>query len=76
MACRIGITTDLKVRKAYWNSQHPTLKDWQILGGPTTKADAQEIETQLAKQHSCTAHPGGDDPDIASAKWYVYGFNY
>lgn len=76
MACRIGITTDLNARKAYWESVHPTLKDWQVLAGPTTRSEAQALETQLAEEHGCVAHPGGNDPDDGSNQWYVYGFNY
>ena len=76
MACRIGITTNLQARKAHWQSVHPTLNSWQILGGPTSKSDAQAIETKLAKQYNCEAYPGGDDPDDGSNQWYVYGFNY
>lgn len=76
MACRIGITTDLAARKAYWQSQHPTMKDWQILAGPTTRAVAQATETQLAAQNGCKASPGGNEPDNGSSQWYVYGFNY
>lgn len=75
MACRIGITTDLASRKAHWESVHPTLRDWQIMAGPTNRANAQALETQLAREHNCEAHPGGDEPDNALAQWYVYGFN-
>ena len=77
MGCRIGMTTDLEQRKAYWEGQYPTLKDWQVLAGPfSSKAEAQKEETGLAKKHGCESHSGGDDPDYLGAKWYVYGFNY
>lgn len=76
MTNRIGITTDLQARLAHWSSRHATLKDWQILAGPTTRVEAQTLETQLAKENGCEAHPGGDEPDDGSNQWYVYGFNY
>lgn len=76
MACRIGITTNLQARKAYWESIHPTLRDWQVLAGPTSREEAQSVETKLAKQHGCVAHPGGDEPNTLLSQWYVYGFNY
>ncbi len=77
MGCRIGMTTNLEQRKAYWESQYSSLTDWQILEGPfSSKEIAQRKETELANKHNCDAHPGGDDPDFSSAKWYVYGFNF
>lgn len=76
MACRIGITTDPHTRKAHWQSVHPSLRDWQILAGPTSRENAQATETRLAQQHGCEAHPGGNEPAGALAQWYVYGFNY
>ena len=50
MACRIGITTDTEKRKAYWKSQHPTLKDWRIIKVHKTKTEAQAAETKLSKR--------------------------
>jgi len=77
MACRIGMTTNPNQRKAYWESQYPTLKDWQILAGPiVSKTEAQKKETELANQYGCESHPGGDDPDSQGASWYIYAFNY
>lgn len=77
MGCRIGMTTNLDQRKAYWESQYPTLRDWQVLAGPfNSKNDAQKMETELAQKHRCDSHPGGDDPDYPGALWYVYGFNF
>jgi hypothetical protein len=75
MACRIGITTDLQSRKAYWKRQHPTLKNWKVITSkPLRREKAQAIETHLANQHGCQAHHGGNDPD--SPWWFVYYFEY
>ena len=75
MTCRVGITTDLEKRKAYWESQHRTLRNWKILSGPhRTKAAAQAREDEEAERLGCVAHPGG--PDVPGAMWYVYYFRY
>jgi len=77
MACRIGMTTNPDLRKAYWANEHPTLTDWRILAGPyNSKATAQDQETALALIHGCESSPGGDDPDSPGSLWYVYRFNY
>jgi hypothetical protein len=73
MACRVGITTDPAARKAYWESQHPNLSGWTILGWYPTKQQAQNREDSYARAHGCVAHAGG--PDVAGP-WAVYTFNY
>ncbi len=77
MGCRIGITTDLTSREAYWQTIYKNLRDWQVLAGPyDEKKDAQAKEDELAKESGCDAHGGGADPKNPNAKWYVYGFNH
>lgn len=74
MGCRIGMTTDVEERKTYWQSQHPNLYNWQILGTYSSKTEAQRAETSFANQHGCVSHPGGDGSEYDT--WYVYKFNY
>ena len=74
MACRIGITTDPASRKRYWEREHPTLSNWQILRTFSNKMDAQKYETEQATRRGCRAHAGGDGPEIAT--WSVYYFTY
>jgi len=76
MGCRIGITTDLEARKTYWESVYRNVRDWQVLAGPLSRAQAQAEETRSAANYGCEAHPGGNDPDFPGSKWYVYGFNH
>jgi hypothetical protein len=73
MPCRVGITTDPKGRRAYWESQVVELKNWRILKSFASKAKAQEYETQYAARYDCQAYPGGPD---APGTWYVYRFDY
>lgn len=74
MACRIGITTNPKGRRQYWEQRHSTLSNWTILKTFTNKADAQRYETAEAKRRGCVAHPGGDGAEIDT--WSVYYFTY
>lgn len=74
MPCRIGITTNPGERKRHWEGQHPTLRNWEILGRHSTKSEAQAAETRLARQYGCQASPGGDGPEHAD--WVVYKFDY
>ena len=77
MACRVGITTDIETRKAYWVSKCRNFRDWQTM--KTTydnKADAQAAEDSLAAKHGCDSAPGGDDPDDPNAQWRVYYFEH
>ena len=77
MVCRIGITTNPEQRKAQWLREYPTLRNWEILIGPTKdKAEAQIAETMLSQKSGCESAPGGDDPDDPFAQWYVYRFYY
>jgi hypothetical protein len=76
MACRVGITTDPKRRRAEWTSEYPDLMNWEILAGPVSRAEAQEIEDAQALMYGCEASPGGDEPDQPGAEWYVYRFDY
>jgi len=73
MPCRVGITTNQEERRAYWESKAVGLKNWRILKSFTTKAKAQEYETQYAARYGCQAHAGGPN---APGTWYVYRFNY
>ncbi len=74
MACRIGITTNPGERKRYWEGQHPSLRNWNVLERHGTKTAAQAAETRLARVHDCKASPGGAGPENAS--WVVYKFDY
>ena len=75
MPCRVGITTNPKERKQYWESQCAGFRYWTCTG-PYSRKRAQEKETQMAKTHGCHAHPGGAKPDDGSVSWYVYHFTY
>ena len=77
MACRVGITTDLKTRKAHWETACKNLRNWQKSKAPfNTKEEAQAAENSLAKKHGCDSAPGGDDPDDPNAKWWLYFFEH
>ena len=76
MACRVGITTDPKRRKAEWAARHPDMGNWEVIAGPIPRAEAQSIEDAQALIYGCEAHHGGDEPDVPGAGWYVYKFDY
>ncbi len=73
MPCRVGITTNLAQRRAYWENQVIGLSDWRTLGTYNNKADAQAHETRHAASYGCQAHAGGAD---AAGTWSVYKFDY
>jgi hypothetical protein len=73
MACRVGMTTDPKTRKAYWENKVLGFKNWQILNTFSTKDKAQQYETNYAAKHGCQAGAGGPD---TPGTWYVYRFDY
>ena len=74
MACRIGITTDPDERRRYWQTQHPFLRNWQIIGMHFTKTAAQRQENTEAARRGCVSAPGGAGPEAAT--WHVYYFEY
>jgi len=77
MGCRVGMTTNIEDRKLLWQTMYSTLKNWEILGGPMSKEDAQVMETREALERGCDAHQGGRDPDDPLVtQWYVYYFEY
>jgi len=75
MTCRVGITTDLIARRAYWEKQFPkTFRNWQVVETCYSKSQAQTQETLLADAWGCESHPGGDGPEIST--WHVYYFQH
>ena len=73
MPCRVGITTNLAERKAYWENRVAGLTNWRILASYRSKERAQDHENSYAERYNCRAHAGGSD---APGTWYVYRFNY
>lgn len=78
MTCRIGIATDLKSHRQYWESQHPDMEQWQILGHYYCQEDAQAEEDRLVKQFGYLASPSPivAEPENPYGAWYVYSFLY
>ncbi len=74
MACRVGMTTDPKGRKEYWEKQYPNLKNWVILGYYKSKVVAQAAENVLAQQYEC--FPGAGSERNENNNWCVYKFDY
>jgi len=73
MPCRVGITTDLEGRRAYWERRVVGLTGWRVLGTYPTHQEAQAHEDRYARQSGCQAWPGGPD---APGAWHVYRFDY
>ena len=81
MPCRVGITTDLKKRKKYWEGRVYGLKNWQTHGRHWNKEDAQAEEdlrvencSAFENRGECYGRAGGGDPDDDC--WTVYSFDY
>ena len=74
MACRIGITTNLQRREAYWLTQYPRMYNFREIARFSSKEEAQAAETMLAREQGCVAEPGGQDSP--SLVWSVYRFDY
>ena len=73
MECRIGMTTDMAGREAYWRGRVPTLRNFRKIAGPfQSAADAQAAEKRLAAEQGCHAEPGG----TGDGPWYVYRFEH
>lgn len=73
MPCRVGITTEPDVRRAYWQNQVVGFTNWRILSRFRSKAEAQAYETRYARRYGCQASAGGAD---APGTWCVYRFDY
>lgn len=74
MMCRVGMTTDPKGRRKYWETQEPTLTNWKIIHEGLTYDQAQALEIQLAGQHECEQDEGG--PRVPGNVWSVYYFEF
>ena len=75
LGCRVGITTNPPRRRMEWFYEYPTtMRNWEVLAVCTSKAKAQEYETEYARIHGCDASPGGPGPNTAD--WHVYHFEY
>lgn len=73
MLCRVGMTTDLEQRKAYWESRVVGLTNWQRLATFSTYDGALDYETKYARLHGCKASEGGPRKP---GPWHVYRFDY
>jgi len=73
MPCRVGITTNLDARKAFWESKVYGLTNWRVLAGYRSREEAQAHETRYANRYNCQSSPGGGK---ARGSWYVYRFDY
>ena len=76
MSCRVGITTDIETRKAYWERECPNMTNWKVLSQGLDRAVAQSMEDSISLAHGCDASGGGDDSDDISATWSVYRFEF
>jgi hypothetical protein len=78
MACRGGITTDIKKSEKHWKSQYPTMLSWSwVEYGPyDTKEEAQEIEKDLMARYGRGAMLSDSDPAKQGDKWYAFRFAY
>lgn len=80
MACRVGITVDLKRRKKEWEHElrllRRQMRDWEEIAEHPTRESAQKQEKHIAGDHGCEFGEGGDDPENKSLPWYVYHFGY
>jgi hypothetical protein len=73
MPCRVGITTDPEDKKAFWRTECLGFAHWRVLAKFATRKKARDYEMTFAKEHCCTAEPGGLDVD---GSWYVYQFEF
>ena len=80
MPCRVGITTHLSDRKAYWERKVVGMKNWtqQFVGSKSAAQDAENSRQNFCNNYqdrgNCHAHHGGGDPEILD--WYLYEFDY
>ena len=73
MPCRIGITSDVKAQRAYWNKRVNGLTMWKVLGMYPRRQEAGEAAAQFAIQVNCRVWPAkGNEP----GPWDVYYFEY
>ena len=68
---RVGITTDIDERKAYWSREYPNLRNWQIVEIGLTYDQAQKIENDYIKR-GYKGHAGGERK--AGSQYKVYTF--
>jgi hypothetical protein len=78
MACRGGITTDIKKSEKHWKSQYPTMLSWSwVEYGPyDTKEEAQVIEKALQARYGREAMIDDSDSAKQGDKWYAFKFAY
>ena len=74
MACKVGITTEIKAKKKRLEEEFPTLSNW-LSRGPYSKLEAQQHEKAFAKKYGCDDI--GIDPEAASGEqWHLYYFEH
>lgn len=73
MPCRVGITTDTRACREYWESRVEGLRNWQVVSVHTSRLAAQDAESEYARRFDCDAQ-SGDGPTLA--RWCLYRFSY
>lgn len=81
MPCRVGITTNVEARRAYWEKRVRGFANWQTHGWFRDKRSAQLKEDGLVAdcnraghRGTCHGQAGGGDPNAEG--WTVYSFDY
>ena len=73
MAKRVGITTNIKERKAHWKREHSNLRNFKEKKKNLTQKQAQETENKYIKK-GYKGHPGGKKKP--GKVYSVYTFNH
>lgn len=72
MTCKIGITTNTFFKKRNWESLHPEMDAWEILGQASCEEDAKKIMRNHADLHGCEEVMPSAEPEGES--WFIYHF--
>ena len=74
MPHRVGISTDIPTRLAFWRSKLRNIREVEKHGPFPSKEAAQAWENSF--DASWDSGDGGDNPDDPTKKWYGYTFTH
>ncbi|MBT3784984.1 hypothetical protein HOF92_08400 [bacterium] len=72
MSCVVGITSDPWSKRRNWESLHPEMENWEIIGEASSIEEAEKLKTAHAKEHGCDEAMPSAEPD--SEQWFVFHF--
>jgi len=71
--CRVGITTDTRACREYWEARVTGFRGWRVVSSHASRPAAKDAEVEYSRRFGCESL-SGEGPILA--RWCLYRFSY